>query len=78
MKIERLNIFNSFYQIFGLGKKTINKIYFFAGVNTKNAPTSIKKVHQKKIFKQLKKLFLGQPLEKYVRNRIKFFFDIRS
>ena len=78
MKQKRLNIFKSLYNIFGLGIKTINKTYLFVGINTKTFPKNLKKSQQKKIFKKLKKKTLGKPLKKYIYDRIKFYFEIRS
>ncbi len=78
MKQKHLEIFQSLYNIFGLGKKTINTFYFFAGLNTKMCPKHIKKRQEKKIFKQVNKKFLGKPLKKFISDRIKFYFEIRS
>lgn len=78
MKQKNINIFKNFYQIFGLGKTTINACYFFTGVNTKTCPTNLKRKQQKKIFKRIKLKLLGKPLKKYIQGRIKFYFDIRS
>lgn len=78
MKQKQLNIFKNLYNIYGLGKKTINNIYFFVGVNTKTYPKTVKKIQQKKILKKLKKKIIGKPLKKYVLDRLKFYFEIRS
>lgn len=78
MKQKQLNIFKNLYNIYGLGKKTINKVYFFAGINIRTYPKIIKKGQQKKILKKLKPFQLGKPLKKYVSDRLKFYFEIRS
>lgn len=78
MKQKVITIFKKFYQIFGLGKTTINECYFFSGVNTKTCPKNLKRNQQKKIFKKIKNKKLGKPLKKYIQGRIKFYFDIRS
>lgn len=78
MKQKQLNIFKNFYSIYGLGKKTITNIYSFVGINTKTYPKTVKKTQQKKILRKLNKKVLGKPLKKYVLDRIKFYFEIRS
>ena len=78
MQQKQLNIFKNLYSIYGLGKKTINNIYSFVGINTKTYPTIVKKIQQKKILKRLKKQKLGKPLKKYILDRLKFYFEIRS
>jgi hypothetical protein len=78
MKQKYLHNFKTFYAVFGLGKSTLKKAYYFSGLNIKIWSKNIKKVHQKYIFTKIKIKKLGKPLKKYVLNQIKFYFEIKS
>lgn len=78
MDQKKFNIFKNFYQIFGLGKNSINACYFFIGINTHTYPKNFKKNTQKFFFKRIKNKKLGKQLKKYTQGRVKFYFGIKS
>jgi small subunit ribosomal protein S13 len=70
---KRKNIlFSSFYNIFGLGKPTINRLYLKTGLNIKTSPKKCKTKQHFKIILNLKKKILGKSLKNKIKKSILF------
>lgn len=78
MQYKHFNIPKNFYQIFGISHSILKKCFLFSGLNNKIFLKKFKTNQLQKIFKVLKKKPLGKNLKKYIYNRLKFYFEIRS
>lgn len=72
---KKLNFFKKLYRLYGLGKKSINKLYLKVGLNTKTQPQSIKKIHNKHFYRLSKKG--GKILKLRSKRALSFYLKIK-